>query len=59
MFTALKRNSCYALPHYLGAVGNATAAMLCLIAWGQWAVELLQCKMPAGEDTPLRPGSTS
>ena len=31
-------NSCYALPHCLGAVGSATPAMHCPTAWGQWAV---------------------
>ena len=35
-------NSCYALPHCLGAVGSGTPAIHCLTAWGQWAVELLQ-----------------
>ena len=55
-------NSCNALPHCLGAVGSATPAMHCLTAlravdsatpamhclaaWGQWAVELLQCTAP-------------
>ena len=38
-----ERNPCNALPHCLGAVGNATPAMHCLDAWGQWVVELLQC----------------
>ena len=41
-----QRNSCNALPHCLGAVGSATPAMHCLTAWGQWAVELLQCTAP-------------
>ena len=34
-------NSCNALPHRLGAVGNATPAIHCLIAREQWVVELL------------------
>ena len=34
---------CNALPHCLGAVGNATPALHCPTAWGQWAVQLLQC----------------
>ena len=42
-----QRNSCYALPHSLWAVGNGTSAMHCLTAWGQWAVELLQCCVTA------------
>ena len=43
-------NSCNALPHCLGAVGNASPAMHCHTAWGQWAVELLQCSgtLPGG-----------
>ena len=36
-------HACNALPHCLGAVGNATPAMHCLTAWGQSAVQLLQC----------------
>ena len=43
-------NSCYALPHCLGAVGNGTPVMHCHTAQGQWAVELLQC-------TALPPGA--
>ena len=41
-----------ALPHCLGAVGSATPAMHCLTAWGQWAVELLQCtaSLPWGSE---------
>ena len=39
-------NSCNALPHCPRAVGSATPAMHCLTAWGQWAVELLQCSAP-------------
>ena len=35
-------NSCNALPHCLGAVGNATPAMHCLTALWQWTVQLLQ-----------------
>ena len=54
-----QHNSCNALPHCLGAVDSATSAMHCLTAlgalgsgtselpcptaWGQWAVEPLQC----------------
>ena len=39
-----------ALPHCLGAVGSATPAAHCLIAWGQWAVGLLQrtASLPGG-----------
>ena len=36
-------NSCHAPPHCLGAVGGATSSMHGLTAWGQWAVQLLQC----------------
>ena len=45
-----QRNSCNALPHYLGAVGSETPAMHCLTARGQWAVQLLQCtaSLPGG-----------
>ena len=55
-------SSCNAPPHCLGAVGGATPAMHCLTAleavdnatlamhrptaWGQWAVEFLQCTAP-------------
>ena len=39
-------NSCNALPHCLGAVDSATAAMHCLTAWGQWAVDLQQYTAP-------------
>ena len=46
-------NSCYALPHCLGAVGSATPAMPCLTAWGQWAVELLQCTATLPHQVPL------
>ena len=35
--------SCNALPYCLGAVDSATPAIHGRIAWGQWAVELLQC----------------
>ena len=38
-----ERNSCNALPHYLGAVGSATLATDYLTAWGQWALQLVQC----------------
>ena len=43
-------NSCSTLPHCLGAVGSGTPAMHCLTAWGQWAVDLLQCtaSLPGG-----------
>ena len=43
-------NSCNALPHCLGAAGNATRAMHCLTAWGQQAVDFLQCtaSLPLG-----------
>ena len=39
-----------ARPHCLGAVGSATPAMHCLTAWGQWAVQPLQCtaSLPRG-----------
>ena len=30
------------MPHCLGAVSSGTAALHCLTAWGQWAVQLLQ-----------------
>ena len=40
------------MPHCLGAVGSATPtpATHCLTAWGQWAVQLLQCtaSVPGG-----------
>ena len=36
-------NSCNALPHCPGAVGSGTPAIHCLTAWGQWAVQLVQC----------------
>ena len=36
-------NSCNGLPQFLGAVGSVTLAIHCLTAWGQWAVQLLQC----------------
>ena len=39
-------NSCHALPHCLGAAGGATSTMHGLTAWGQWAVQLLQCTAP-------------
>ena len=41
---------CNALPHCLGAADSATPAMHCLTAWGQWAVQLLQCtaSLPGG-----------
>ena len=44
-------NSCNALPHCLGAVGGATSTMHSLTAWGQWAVQLLQCtaSLPWGQ----------
>ena len=35
-------DSCHALPHCLGAVGNAASAIHCHTHWGRWAVELLQ-----------------
>ena len=43
-------NSCNVLPHCLGAVNSATPAMHCLTAWGQRAVQLLQCtaSLPRG-----------
>ena len=43
-------NGCNALPHCLGAVGSGTPAMHCPTAWGQRAVQLLQCtaSMPWG-----------
>ena len=46
-------NSCNALPHCLGAVGSGTPAMHRLTAWGQWAVQLLQCtaSLPWGQWT--------
>ena len=39
-------NSCYALPHSLGAGGNGTSPThrhTALGQWGQWVVQLLQC----------------
>ena len=41
---------CNALPHCLGAVGSATPAMHYPTAWGQWAVQILQCtaSLPGG-----------
>ena len=39
-------NSCNAPSHCPGAVGSATPAMHCLTAWGQWAVQPLQCTAP-------------
>ena len=36
-------NSYNALPHCVGAVGNATPAMYCLAMWGQWAGQFLHC----------------
>ena len=36
-------NSCNALPHCLGAVGNGTPALHHHSAWGQWAMELVSC----------------
>ena len=36
-------NSCNALPHCLGAVGNTTPVMNYLAAWRQWALQVLQC----------------
>ena len=44
-------NSCNTLPHYLGAVGSVTPAMHCHTAWGQWAVERLQCAGPPAGGT--------
>ena len=43
-------NSCNALPHCLGAVGSGPPAMHCPTAWGQWAVQFLQCtaSLPGG-----------
>ena len=37
-------------PTALGAVGSGTPAIHYLTAWGQWAVELLQCtaSLPRG-----------
>ena len=42
--------SCCAVPHSSGAVGSGTPAMHCRIAWGQWAVELVQytASLPRG-----------
>ena len=31
------------MPHCLGAVGSATRVMQCYNAFGQWAVQLLEC----------------
>ena len=31
----------------LGAVGSATPVKQCLAAWGQWAVQLVQCTATA------------
>ena len=39
-----------------GAVGTATLAMLCLNTWVHWALQLLQCRVPAGTATPPGPG---
>ena len=41
---------CNALPHCLGAMGDATPAMHCRTTGGQGAVALLQCKatLPGG-----------
>ena len=43
-------NSCNALPHCLGAVGSGPPAIHCPTAWGQWAVQFLQCtaSLPGG-----------
>ena len=38
-----RRYSCNAMQQCLGPVGGATPGMQCLAAWGQWAVEHLQC----------------
>ena len=41
-----------ALPHCLGSVGSGTPTTHCVTAWGQWAVEPLQCtaSLPGGSD---------
>ena len=41
-----ERNSCNALTHCLGAVGNVTPATHCDTAWRRWAMEVLQCAGP-------------
>ena len=43
-------NSCNALPHCVRSVGSGTPFMRCHPAWGEWAVELLQCNasLPGG-----------
>ena len=43
-------NSCNALPDCLGAVGSGPPAIHCPTAWGQWAVQFLQCtaSLPGG-----------
>ena len=46
-----KWDSCNALPRCLGAVGNGTPATHCLIAWGRWAMELVQCAGPLARGT--------
>ena len=40
---SVQPNSSNTLPHCPGAVGNGTPAIHCHTAWGQWAVELVQC----------------
>ena len=42
-----------ALPHCSGAVGSGTPAMNCLIACGQWVVELLLCTATLSEGSGL------
>ena len=39
----MRSTSGSAPPHCLGAVDGATPAMHCRTAWGQWAVQLVQC----------------
>ena len=43
-------NSCNTLPHCLGALGSGTPAMHRFTAWGQLAVQLVQCtaSLPGG-----------
>ena len=45
-----EQNPCNALLHCLRAVGSGIPATHCLTAWGQWAVQLLQCSatLPGG-----------
>ena len=44
-------NSCNALPHCLGSVGNAILAVHCHTAWGRRTVEILQCAGPPAGGT--------